>query len=64
MDEDGNGDRRRPEARNAEHHVAGKDYEPHEDIDRFYDGQRRHSALGDLSPRGFEQRLHQEALTG
>jgi len=34
VDEDGNGDRRRPEARNAEHHVGGKDHEPHEDQHR------------------------------
>jgi len=33
-------------------------------IERFYNGQRRHSALGYLSPREFEHRLHQEALTG
>jgi len=32
-------------------------------IERFYNGQRRHSALGYLSPRGFEQRHLQEALT-
>jgi putative transposase len=32
-------------------------------IERFYNGQRRHSALGYLSPRGFEQRHQQEALT-
>jgi putative transposase len=32
-------------------------------IERFYNGQRRHSALGYLSPRGFEQRRQQGALT-
>jgi putative transposase len=32
-------------------------------IERFYNGQRRHSALGYLSPRGFELRHQQEALT-
>jgi transposase InsO family protein len=28
----------------------------------FYNGQRRHSALGYLSPRAFERRREQEAL--
>ena len=32
-------------------------------IEQFYNGQRRHSALGYLSPRGFEPH-QQEALTG
>lgn len=32
-------------------------------IERFYNGRRRHSALGYLSPRVFEQRHEQEALT-
>jgi putative transposase len=32
-------------------------------IERFYNGQRRHSALGYLSPRAFERRQEQEALT-
>jgi putative transposase len=31
-------------------------------LERFYNGQRRHSALGYLSPRAFEQRREQEAL--
>jgi transposase InsO family protein len=31
-------------------------------LERFYNGQRRHSALGYLSPRAFEQRRHHEAL--
>jgi len=31
-------------------------------LKRFYNGQRRHSALGYLSPRAFEQRREQEAL--
>jgi hypothetical protein len=37
VDEDGNGDRRRPEARHAEHHVAGKHHERHEDQHRHRD---------------------------
>ena len=37
VNEDGNGDRRRPEARDAEHHVAGKNHEPHEDEHRHRD---------------------------
>jgi transposase InsO family protein len=32
-------------------------------IEVFYNGQRRHSALGYLSPRAFEQRRQHEALT-
>jgi putative transposase len=32
-------------------------------IEVFYNGQRRHSALGYLSPRAFEQRREHEALT-
>jgi putative transposase len=32
-------------------------------IERFYNGQRRHSALGYLSPRVFEQRHEQDAMT-
>jgi len=31
-------------------------------LERFYNGQRRHSALGYLSPRAFEQRHYPEAL--
>jgi putative transposase len=31
-------------------------------LELFYNGQRRHSALGYLSPRVFEQRLDHEAL--
>ena len=31
-------------------------------LERFYNGQRRHSALGYLSPRAFEQRRNHEAL--
>jgi transposase InsO family protein len=31
-------------------------------LERFYNGQRRHSALGYLSPRAFEQRRYHEAL--
>jgi transposase InsO family protein len=31
-------------------------------LERFYNGQRRHSALGYLSPRAFEQRRTHEAL--
>lgn len=31
-------------------------------LEVFYNGLRRHSALGYLSPRAFERRLHQEAL--
>ena len=31
-------------------------------LEVFYNGQRRHSALGYLSPRAFEQRREQEAL--
>ena len=31
-------------------------------LERFYNGQRRHSALGYLSPRAFERRREQEAL--
>jgi putative transposase len=33
-----------------------------ESLERFYDGQRRHSALGYLSPRAFEQRHEQDAV--
>jgi len=32
-------------------------------LEVFYNGQRRHSALGYLSPRAFEQRREHEALT-
>jgi transposase InsO family protein len=31
-------------------------------LERFYNGQRRHPALGYLSPRAFEQRRYHEAL--
>jgi transposase InsO family protein len=31
-------------------------------LERFYNGQRRHSALGYLSPRAFERRHYHEAL--
>src|SRR2546426_456473 len=31
-------------------------------LERFYNGQRRHSALGYLSPRAFEQQRNHEAL--
>jgi transposase InsO family protein len=31
-------------------------------LERFYNGQRRHSALGYLSPRAFEERRTHEAL--
>jgi transposase InsO family protein len=31
-------------------------------LEVFYNGQRRHSALGYLSPRAFEQRREHEAL--
>jgi transposase InsO family protein len=31
-------------------------------LELFYNGQRRHSALGYLSPRAFEQRREQAAL--
>jgi transposase InsO family protein len=30
-------------------------------LERFYNGQRRHSALGYLSPQAFERRLDHEA---
>ena len=32
-------------------------------IEVFYNGQRRHSTLGYLSPRAFEQRHQHQALT-
>jgi transposase InsO family protein len=31
-------------------------------LELFYDGRRRHSALGSLSPRAFEQQWQHEAL--
>jgi putative transposase len=48
------------------HHVAwatraAARTELFEYLELFYNGQRRHSALGCLSPRAFEQRLHHEA---